>query len=96
MKTMVFDLPTFAFIIGTRAALAGGLGLLVSNKLPADRRQTLGTALLVLGALTTIPAALAVIRSRRGSGQGRLAAVGYDEGLIGATRFPRKGDDDDL
>jgi len=95
MKTMIFDLPTFAFIIGTRAALACGIGLLLSNKLPAERRQTVGTALLILGAVTTIPAALAVVRSRRESRQ-RLASVGYDEGLIGATRFPRKGDDDVL
>jgi hypothetical protein len=99
MKTMVrmdIDVPTFAFVLGTRAALASGIALLMSEAWPAQRRRAIGTALVAVGAATTIPAALWVVRSlRRSRRRGRLApGVEVDERLIGATRFPRKGDDD--
>ena len=60
MKTMILDAPVFAFVVATRAALAGGIGLLVSERLYAKRRRGLGTALVALGAATTIPAAVSV------------------------------------
>jgi hypothetical protein len=92
MRTVVLDLPTFAFVVGTRAALAAGVGLLVSRKLPADRRRAIGTMLVAVGAATTIPALISVMR---GIGRSRSSpAVLRDERLIGATRFPRKGDDE--
>jgi hypothetical protein len=93
MKTMVLNIPTFAFIVGTRAALAGGIGLLLSNRMPARRRRTMGAALVAMGAVTTIPAAMSVLRGLQA--RRRLeAGIAYDERLIGTTRFPRKGDDD--
>jgi hypothetical protein len=49
--------PQVAFIVATRAALAGGVGLLVSGKLSARVRRAVGLALVTLGAVTTIPAA---------------------------------------
>jgi hypothetical protein len=45
------------FLIGTRAALAGGVGLLVSEKLSKRFRRMLGLGLVALGAATTFPAA---------------------------------------
>ena len=47
--------PEFGFAVATRAALGAGLGLILSGKLPTKVRQRLGTALVVLGAVTTIP-----------------------------------------
>jgi hypothetical protein len=95
MKTMVRDLPTFAFVVGIRAALAGGLALLVAGTFTANRRRAIGAALVAVGTATTIPAAIAVVRGLRGSRQrGLPSGVECDERLIGATRYPRKGDDD--
>jgi len=93
MKNVVLDLPTFGFVVGTRAALAVGIGLLVSEYLPAQRRRAIGATLVALGAATTVPAAIAVVRSLRESREMR-SPIDRDEQLIGATRFPRKGDDE--
>jgi hypothetical protein len=95
MKNVILNLPTFGFIVGTRAALGVGIGLLVSERLPAERRRAIGATLIAIGAATTVPAALSVIRSvRRSKRREMSSSIGRDEHLIGATRFPRKGDDD--
>ncbi|MQA28456.1 MAG: hypothetical protein GEU82_01265 [Luteitalea sp.] len=96
MKNVALDLPTFAFVLVTRAVLAGGLGLLLSDKLSDTRRRTIGAVLVAIGAITTIPAAMSVARHLRRSGGAPTAMVDRDKQLIGATRFPRKGDDDDF
>jgi hypothetical protein len=95
MKNVVLNLPTFAFVVGTRAALAVGVGLLVSERLPVQRRRAIGATLVAIGAATTVPAAMSVIRSLRGSKQREMSSpVARNKQLIGAMRFPRKGDDD--
>ena len=95
MKNVVLDLPTFGFVVGTRAALGAGIGLLVADKLPEARRRVLGAILVATGALTAIPAAISVIRGvgKSGRRRGMSSPVGRDDQLVGATRFPRKGDD---
>ena len=94
MKTMTLDAPVFAFVVATRAVLAGGIGLLLSERLSAERRRALGTALVAIGAATTIPAIYSVVRGLRRSQRRRpQEGVGFDAGLIGASRYPRKGDD---
>ena len=95
MKTVLLDLPSFAFVVSTRAALAGGVAFLVSDRLSATRRRAIGATLVAIGAATTIPAVLSVMRgTRRSSRRNGKSAVERDERLIGATRFPRKGNDD--
>ena len=94
MKAIVFDLPSFTFVMGTRAALAAGIGLLASDKLSDTRRRKIGTTLVALGAATTLPAAVSIVRGlRRARRKGMTLSVDRDPRLIGATRFPRKGDD---
>ena len=93
MRNVVLDVPTFGFVMGTRAALAGGMGLLLSARLPDARRRAIGMTLVAIGVITTIPAAMSVVRSVRRSRR-RPQTVDRDPGLIGAKRFPRKGDDD--
>ena len=39
MKQVVLTIPTFAFIVATRAALGVGIGLLVSSRMPQSRRR---------------------------------------------------------
>jgi hypothetical protein len=95
MKTTVLDVPAFTFVVGTRAVLAAGIGLLLSKRFPAGQRRAIGATLVAIGTATTIPAAISVIRGLRQSRRrGRESGFAFDKRLIGATRFPRKGDDD--
>jgi hypothetical protein len=90
MKSVTLDLPVLGFVIGTRAALAAGVALLASRRLGVDRRRTIGLTLVAIGAATTIPAALSVMRGYR---RARGSVVRTDKRLVGVTRYPRKGDD---
>ena len=65
MKHLELNFPTLGFVVGTRAALGVGIGLLLADKLAPARRRTVGLALVSAGAVTTIPAAMAVIHARR-------------------------------
>ena len=93
MKSVVLPIPSFAFIIATRAALGVGVGLLASLRVPESRRRRIGAALVALGAATTVPAVIEVMRGRKRLARARRAASGRDSALVGATRFARKGDD---
>ena len=90
MKNMMLNVPTFAFIVGTRALLGAGAGLLLAGRLASTRRQKLGATLVAIGVGTTLPAVLAL---RRGARRASSNAIGYDERLKGVSRFARKGDD---
>jgi hypothetical protein len=96
MSTLVLDTRDFAFIVGTRAALAAGIALLAGTSLSDERRRIVGTTLLSVGLATTVPAIKTVVSALRRSqrSNGSESGVQYDGRLIGATRFPRKGDDD--
>lgn len=52
------------FVIGTRAMLAAGVAFLISGRLSKKQRKIVGTTLVSLGAITTIPAAMIFFRSR--------------------------------
>jgi hypothetical protein len=65
MKSVLLSLPTIGFVVATRAALGVGLGLLMSDRIPRSRRRRVGTALVALGAATTVPALLALREGRR-------------------------------
>jgi len=53
--------PEMALIAGTRVALGIGLGLLFSGRLSRDQSKAAGVALVLVGALTSIPLAIQVI-----------------------------------
>ena len=57
--------PLFGFIVGTRAALGFGLGLLLADRIPAERRRAAALAFISVGAATTIPAVRALLQSRQ-------------------------------
>jgi hypothetical protein len=61
---LVLNPPLFGFIVGTRAALAFGLGLLLADRIPEARRRAIGLTLVTIGAATTIPAAMAIFGRR--------------------------------
>ncbi len=62
MKSLELDLPTFGFVVATRAAIGAGLGLLLSSQLREDQRRMLGMILLGVGAASTFPAIFAIRR----------------------------------
>lgn len=64
MRNPELSFPEVLFIVGTRAALAAGVALLVSDRLSRSQRRSIGTALLAVGAVTTVPAAMALFGRR--------------------------------
>jgi len=64
MKNVSLKLPTLGFIVATRAALGVGLGLLLSERMSDSRRRAIGLTLVTIGAATTVPAVIALSRSR--------------------------------
>lgn len=61
MKERKLKLTDIALIASTRGMLGAGIGLLLSGKLNKDQRRAAGWALLIVGAVTTIPLVINVI-----------------------------------
>ncbi len=64
MTRLLITPPQLLFVVGTRVALALGIGLLVADRIPKARRRAIGLTLVGIGAATTIPAAISVLRRR--------------------------------
>jgi len=76
MRETTISLPELALVAGTRVLLGAGIGLLLADRLPADRRKAVGWTLMLVGAVTTVPLAFDVLgRSQAAdrSGQGDLS-----------------------
>jgi hypothetical protein len=58
-------LPELAMVVGTRAMLGAGVALLLADKVSVPTRKSLGWALVGIGVLTTVPAAMLVLGRRR-------------------------------
>jgi hypothetical protein len=65
MNPFNIDPRVLALVVGTRAALAFGIGLLVADRIPERRRRTLALTLIGIGAASTLPLAREVLGSRR-------------------------------
>ena len=61
MKERLITIPELAMIAGTRGMLGAGIGLLLAGRLNGDQRRGAGTALIIVGLLTTIPLAMEVL-----------------------------------
>jgi len=81
MHSFVLSPPLLGFVVGTRAALAFGVGLLVATRIPEPRRRAIAMTLIGIGAATTFPAARSIFRNR-GAGEADSfsgsAAAGHD------------------
>jgi hypothetical protein len=64
MKKFNVSLPQLIFVAATRGALGVGIGLLAANRLRRRRRRVIGSTLAIVGALSTIPAAISIFRSK--------------------------------
>jgi MFS family permease len=64
MRDPKLTMPELMFVVVTRAFLAAGVGLLVAGKLSDKQRRLIGGTLIAIGAVTTIPAVMAVIGAK--------------------------------
>ena len=60
MKEIQLSRPELAFIIATRAMVGAGIALLLAERLSAEQRKAVGSTLVLVGLVTTIPAAWAI------------------------------------
>ena len=65
MKTVQLKLPEVGLLAMTRVIFGAGLGLLVSPCLDEKQRRAAGTALLLVGVVTTIPFAVQFFGEKR-------------------------------
>jgi hypothetical protein len=63
MHRTPLSIPEIALIGGTRAALGAGLGLLLADRLSRDQRQAIGWTLFAVGAVTSVPILIQVLKS---------------------------------
>jgi hypothetical protein len=57
-------LPEFALIVGSRALMGVGVGLLMADRISLNRRRKIGWSLLGLGIATALPLAADVLGRR--------------------------------
>jgi hypothetical protein len=80
MQRTPLSIPEIAIIGGTRAMLGAGVGMLIADRLNRDQRRAVGWTLFAIGALTTIPIAVQLFKSRESGEQtigGRLGREEY-------------------
>jgi len=64
MKESRLTIPEVAAIAGTRAALGGGIALLLADRLDSKHCKAIGWTLFLVGAITTIPLVKLVLEKR--------------------------------
>lgn len=64
-RTIDLSVPELAFVAATRGIAGAGIGLLASSYLSLPARKATGWTLLAIGALTTVPIAVAIYARRR-------------------------------
>ena len=65
MKKVELPIPELGLIAATRAMLGAGAGLLLAGRLSDRNRSVVGRILFAVGALSTIPLAIDLVRRRR-------------------------------
>jgi hypothetical protein len=67
-KQITLSIPEMAMVVGTRAFLGTGVGLLLASRLSHGQRKAIGWTLAGVGAISTIPLAFEVFGKRRALG----------------------------
>lgn len=64
MRKVRLSMPELALIAGTRGALGAGIALLLADRLTSEQRKAAGTALALVGIISTVPLLLEVLANR--------------------------------
>jgi hypothetical protein len=67
VKRISLRVPEIGFIAGTRGALGAGLGLLLADKMNRANCRKVGWVLVAIGAATTVPIIVNVVRRAKRS-----------------------------
>jgi hypothetical protein len=62
VKEIQLSRAELAFIFATRAMIGAGISLLLADRLSAEQRKVVGSTLVLVGLVTTIPAVWAIFR----------------------------------
>jgi hypothetical protein len=65
MKEIRLTMPELSLIVGTRAALGGGVALLLAERLDKEQRKAVGLTLFLVGVVSTIPLLMLTFGKRR-------------------------------
>jgi hypothetical protein len=71
MKERGLTMPELGLIASTRGMLGAGVALLVGDRLEGRTRRALGWTLLMIGALSSVPILMHVLRKPGVDGAGR-------------------------
>ncbi len=74
MKEHSLTIPEILLIGGTRAMIGAGLALLLGDRLSLEERRAVGWTLFAVGAVSTIPLALEILRKPEGDGRRPIEA----------------------
>jgi hypothetical protein len=85
MRQTTLRIPDLMLLVGTRVALGVGIGLLVATRFDERARKGAGAALVIVGALTTVPILLSIRASRSERMSGSETAA-----RLGASMVPEK------
>jgi hypothetical protein len=73
MRTTTLPIPELGLIAATRGMLGAGIGLLLAGKLSPETRRAVGTTLMAVGIITTIPLVMQVIGGSKETAPGSQA-----------------------
>lgn len=65
MRQTTLPIPELGIIAATRGMLGAGAALLVADRISPERRKAVGLTLFLIGALSTIPLVIDVVRRSR-------------------------------
>jgi hypothetical protein len=91
MRETRISLPELGLVALTRAGLGFGIGLLASSRMTKEQRRAIGIAMVVVGAVTTVPLALEILKGRvRSTADDRTSSVepGDKSAMAGARQAP--------
>jgi len=88
MRETRITIPELGLVAVTRGMFGAGLGLLLADRLTHDQRRAVGWTLVLVGMVTTIPLAAAVLGSgRREAGRSLENTRGLSERETEVGRF---------
>jgi len=64
MRKVKLSMPELAIIAGSRGVLGAGIALLLADRLTSEQRKAAGTALALVGIISTFPLLLEVLTNR--------------------------------